>query len=283
MHSCEEHVLPQSDYYVYTPSKIAYELFFYPLQCGHFYYEAGYYLNRNAFDSFLLMYVEKGTMTLEFQGKATAIHAGQFLLLDCYQSHAYYTQAGCSCLWCHFDGTLARPYYENITARLGNAFSLLNSYPVQNKLNSIYSTFQTGSPVREALVSKYFVDIMTLFLLDTPQEVSYLHYASMSENIITYINEHFAEDITIATLAERAGMSQYHFIRTFKKESGFTPHKYILNSRISAAKYLLKNTRLSAKDICFQTGFSCESVFCSAFKKETGVTPTEYRMQSDTL
>lgn len=281
MRSYEDHVLPQSDYYVYTPSKIAHELFFYPMQCGRFFYEAGYSLKRKAFDSFLLMYMERGSMTLEFQGKTTRIKSGQFLLLDCYQEHAYYTDTCCECLWCHFDGVIAENYYQTIVSHLGNVFSLMNSYPAQNKLHTIYTIFHTGSPVREPLISKYFVDIMTLFLLDTPQEVSYLRYATMSENIITYINEHFAENITIEALADRAGLSQYHFIRIFKKETGFTPHKYILNSRLSSAQYLLKNTRLSAKDICFQTGFSCESVFCSAFKKELGVTPTEYRQKSE--
>lgn len=280
MKSCEEHVGKNSDYYVYTPSKTAYELFLYPMQCGHFIYEAGYYLSRSSFDSFLLVYVEKGSMMLELPDKHFQINAGQFFLLDCYQSHTYFTDTGCECMWCHYDGSLARPYYQNVVAHLGNVFSLMNSYPAQQKLNTIYTTFQTGGPVREALMSKYFVDIMTLFLLDTPHTTGYLHYATMSENIISYINEHFAENISVDTLAGLAGLSQYHFIRTFKKETGFTPHKYILNSRISAAKYLLKNTNLCVKDICFQTGFSCESVFCSAFKKEQGLSPTEYRFIS---
>lgn len=282
MRSYEEHVLPQSDYYIYSPSKLARELFFYPMQCGHFYYEGGYFLRRKSFDSFLLMYIEHGSMTLEYQGKISQINAGQFLLLNCYEEHTYYSEYGCECFWCHFDGALAESYYKLIVSNKGNVFSLMNSYPAQNKLGTIYTIFQTGSPVREPLISKYFVDIMTLFLLDTPQDVSYLRYATTSENIITYINEHLSENITVDDLASRAGLSSYHFIRVFNKETGFTPHKYILNSRIMAAKYLLKNTMLSAKDICFQTGFSCESVFCSAFKKELGVTPTEYRFQSDT-
>ena len=78
-------------------------------------------------------------------------------------------------------------------------------------------------------------------------------------------------------LAEQAGLSQYHFIRTFKKETGFTPHEYLVNTRLATARYLLKNTRLPVKDICFNTGFSCESVFCSAFKQHQGMTPAQYR------
>ena len=101
----------------------------------------------------------------------------------------------------------------------------------------------------------------------------------MSERVISYIGEHFAEDISIDELAQVAGLSQYHFIRSFRKETGFTPHEYLINIRINTAKYLLKNSQLSIKDICYQAGFSCESVFCSTFKRQLKMTPTEYRNQ----
>lgn len=93
----------------------------------------------------------------------------------------------------------------------------------------------------------------------------------------SYINEHFADNITVEELAERAMISPYYFIRIFKNETGFTPHEYIVSVRINTAKYLLKNTRLTIKNIGFQTGFSCENVFCSAFKKHVGITPAAFR------
>jgi len=65
--SCELLVSTESDYYVYTPSKAAQEMFFYPLQCGHFIYEAGYALRRESYDSFLLLYIKEGEIFLEFQ------------------------------------------------------------------------------------------------------------------------------------------------------------------------------------------------------------------------
>lgn len=77
----------------------------------------------------------------------------------------------------------------------------------------------------------------------------------MAEEIIAYINEHFAEKFSVEELAAKAGLSQYHFIRVFKKETGFTPHEYLNNTRMMTARYLLKNSRLPVKDICFNTGF----------------------------
>ena len=61
-------------------------------------------------------------------------------------------------------------------------------------------------------------------------------------------------------------LSQYHFIRMFKSYTSCTPHEYIVNIRISAAKYMLKNTGLSVKDIGLDAGFPSECLFCTAFK-----------------
>lgn len=277
MKSHEKNVAPVSDYFIYSPSKIALETFLYPMQCGLFSYLPGYRLVRESFDSFLIMYIQKGELDLTFEEKSSRVPTGSFVLLDCYKKHAYSSESGCECLWCHFDGPVARAYYTAITSRIGNVFSLPDAYPVLRKMTGILKIFYNGSIVREPLMAKYLTDILTEFLLYTPPKSHTYGYAGMAERIITYINEHFAEDISTETLAERSGLSQYHFIRTFKKETGFTPHEYLINTRMATARYLLKTTELSVKDICFNTGFSCESVFCNAFKKHNHMTPAQYR------
>lgn len=60
MRSQEAKVSPASDYYVYAPSALAARLYLYPTSVGYFYYEAGYWIRRNRFDSFLIMYISKG-------------------------------------------------------------------------------------------------------------------------------------------------------------------------------------------------------------------------------
>ncbi|WP_310602156.1 AraC family transcriptional regulator [Anaerosporobacter sp.] len=283
MKSCEKFVSPKSDYYVYSPSMTAVNTFFYPLYSGHFIYEGGYSLYRSSYDSFLLMYIQSGSLTLEYEEKTIPVSAGEFVLIDCYKPHAYSSATGWESLWCHFDGLVARPYYTNVISHLGNVFSMTDHHSVMviSKLTSIYETFHNNKAVKEALISKYLTDILTSFLLYTPSTVRTLDYTSMSENIISYINEHFASPLSIEELAEMSGLSQYHFIRVFKKVTGFTPHEYIINTRLNTAKYLLKNSQLSIKDICFNTGFSCESVFCSSFKKNFNATPSQYRSMSE--
>lgn len=277
MKSYEEYVAPESDYFIYSPSKLALDMFLYPMQCGFFSYLPGYSLTRESFDSFLLMYIQKGEMSLTFEGTTQYVTAEHFVLLDCYKLHSYYTSKGWECIWCHFDGITARSYYNSIVSRLGNVFSMTDTYPVLNKMTAILKIFYNTTLVQEPLLSKYLTDIFTEFLLYTPINVHSRNYATIAEESITYINEHFRENITVEGLASRAGLSQYHFIRIFKKETGFTPHEYLVNTRIATARYLLKNSRLPVKDICYATGFSSESVFCGAFKRRQGMTPNQYR------
>ncbi len=277
MKSYEEFVAPESDYFIYSPSRMALEMFLYPLQCGLFSYLPGYSLTRESFDSFLLMYIQQGELNLTFEGTTQCVTVGNFVLLDCYKQHSYSTSKGWECIWCHFDGITARSYYNCIVSRLGNVFSMPDTYPVLSKLTAILKIFYSTALVQEPLLSKYFTDIFTEFLLYTPMNIHSRDYAAIAEETITYINDHFKEEITVEELAARVGLSQYHFIRIFKKETGFTPHEYLVNTRIATAKYLLKNSRLPVKDICYATGFSSESVFCSAFKRHQGMTPNQYR------
>ena len=213
--------------------------------------------------------------SLEYEGKKQTAGMGSFVLLDCYRPHAYYSDTGWESIWCHFDGQMARAYYDLTVSYLGNIFTLVDDYPVLNKMTAIYQTFAEGRPIREALLSKQLTDIWTALLMDQAERpgsgkvgrVSVWEGDSIGmENVISYINEHFTGKITIQTLAEQAMLSQYHFIRMFKSYTSFTPHEYIVNIRISAAKYMLKNTSLSVKDIGLDAGFPSESAFCTAFK-----------------
>lgn len=277
MLSQEKHIKSDSEYFVYSPSKTALEMFLYPLQCGRFSYLPGYCLVREAFDSFLLMYVQKGSLTLEVNGCTQTVRKGQFVFLDCYSRHAYSTDTGWSCLWCHFDGITARHWYQNIVSRFGNVFSIPDAQPLISNMVSLFETFSSGSAVREPLLSKYLTDILTAVLLYIPKEAGDNAHITMTEKVTSFISEHFAQPVTVRQLAALTGLSEYHFIRIFKKQTGFTPHEYLLNTRMNTARYLLKNSSLPVKEICFSTGFSCESAFCSTFKRIEGMTPAQYR------
>jgi len=92
-----------------------------------------------------------------------------------------------------------------------------------------------------------------------------------------YIDEHFPEDISLATLAELVGLSPFHFARAFKQSFGSPPHRYLSSLRIERAKSLLADPAMSVTQVGSDLGFSETSSFTTTFRKHTGLTPTAYR------
>ena len=282
MKSVEQNVLPRSEYFVHSPSSIAREAFYYPIHVGHFFYDTGYYLKRNAFNSFLILYVLDGEMILNENGNEITIGKDQFLFLDCYSNHTYYTRRPCETVWMHFDGQNTRQLYEMTTERVGKVFSLYDPLPVTGKVARIFEAFKSRQPIREGQFSRWIYDMLMDIYLFAKLEGPATDRTAVIAEVTAYINDHFQEDPSVEALAKIASLSPYHFIRVFKKETGMTPHEYIVDLKIRTAKYLLKNTTIPVKDICFEAGFSGESVLCSTFKRITGYSPTAYRLETET-
>lgn len=279
MYTQEARIVPTSDYYVYTPSVTASKLYLYPISVGYFRYETNYRIKRNRFDSFLMMYISYGSCDINTLGKSFSARAGQFVLLDCYQPHSYGHPEPWAALWVHFDGRLARDYYEEIVSTNGNVFTPEDPQSLKYELQKIYDIFRTSSTILEGKLSGYLTKLLNNFLFSPDENKKTKVYSTTMADAVSYINEHFREDLSLDKLAASANMSQFHFTRTFSKETGMTPHQYLIKTRLSAAKYLLQFSETSIKDIAFSTGFHSETSFCTTFKKWETVTPSQYRQR----
>src|SRR6266540_2437597 len=90
----------------------------------------------------------------------------------------------------------------------------------------------------------------------------------------------FAEPIDLEGLAQRAGYSRYHFLRSFRDAYGETPRAYLTRRRIERAKELLRSANLTVTEVCFLVGFSSLGSFSARFSELVGATPTQYRDES---
>lgn len=95
--------------------------------------------------------------------------------------------------------------------------------------------------------------------------------------VITYIEEHLAEDLSLIDLATVAHLSPYHFARLFKESIGMPPHQYVIGRRVERAKLLLSTTNWSLTTIAHTVGFAHESHLALHFKRLTRLTPRDYR------
>lgn len=90
-----------------------------------------------------------------------------------------------------------------------------------------------------------------------------------------YLQENYAQNVSIEELARLADKSVFHLIRVFKKEVGLTPHAYQTQVRIARAKTLLVSG-LPPAQVAVETGFYDQSHFGGHFKRLVGSTPGSY-------
>lgn len=84
-------------------------------------------------------------------------------------------------------------------------------------------------------------------------------------------------ELRLSELAESAGLSPFHFLRLFKRETGVTPYRFLVQTRIRRAVDLLRDTSRPVTEIAFDVGFTDLSNFINAFRREIGVSPRQYR------
>ena len=95
--------------------------------------------------------------------------------------------------------------------------------------------------------------------------------------VVEFIDAHIDQPINLTQLAEVASLSPFHFHREFKRSTGLTPGKYILDARIKRAEGLLSESDLPLAQVAIQVGFADQSHFTVAFRKATSMTPRTYR------
>ena len=97
-----------------------------------------------------------------------------------------------------------------------------------------------------------------------------------------YLDEHYADDVSLSALAERYGVSYSHLSKLFHDYSGLTFREYLLSLRIDRAAELLLSTDMPVKRVAFESGFRDTGYFIRQFKRKHGLTPVNFRKRGGT-
>ena len=90
---------------------------------------------------------------------------------------------------------------------------------------------------------------------------------------VDYIEDRLHEDLTVAGIARAVHMSPFHFTRLFKKSTGQSPYRYVIEARAKRAKALLNSRKFSISEVAHQVGFADQSHLTHHVKRFYGVTP----------
>ncbi len=99
----------------------------------------------------------------------------------------------------------------------------------------------------------------------------------LAARIKSYIDTHYAEELTLAKISEELHISPYYAAHVFKDAMGNSPIQYMIRRRIGEAQTLLINSEYSATQISTMVGYDNTNYFCTLFSKMVGLSPIRYR------
>lgn len=102
-------------------------------------------------------------------------------------------------------------------------------------------------------------------------------YGAIVKRAIAFMNEHYADNLSISDIADAIGISASHLSRSFKSEVGKSPLEYLTELRIGVGKQLLSDKSLPLQQIIGMIGYNDVHTFIRSFKKAVGTTPGEFR------
>lgn len=106
-----------------------------------------------------------------------------------------------------------------------------------------------------------------------------LRIHAVAENIRTYIETHYMEDIALQDVAEAMNYSDAYFCKLFKQCFGKSFVTYLTDFRVDKAKKMLADVVINIKDVSAKAGYRDSNYFAKVFKRVVGVTPSDYRLQ----
>jgi AraC family transcriptional regulator len=221
-----------------------------------------------------------------FQCRSTAgtalLYPGSFLLgnvgasFECGHEHS----VGDRCVSVHFDA----PLFEEIAA------AVVGSSGYRFSTAMLPAMAQLAAPVvelAEAMSGHIALEDCALRLAETVLSTAAGHTRTDAtpsprdlrriSNVLRYLDEHADQPVDLADLAAVAVMSKYHFLRTFRRIVGLTPHQFLLDLRLRRAAIRLRTTSTPISAIAFDTGFGDLSAFNARFRRVFGMNPGRFR------
>ena len=263
---------------IYTPSAFARETLFFVQEIGHLKSIKPHKSSRDALDSYLFIHVLGGGGTLTYAGSPVDMQAGMMALLDCRKpySHSSSESDPWELNWIHFSGRDAAAFYAYFLAQSETpVLSGVPPFAFTQLHQELMQLCGASAPISELQASLLLNTLFTRLIAsctDTP--------AAQDEKMASlrvYLDEHYAEKLSLDTLAATFFISKFYLCRRFKEDYHTTIQQYIQNRRISKSMELLRYSDLTIHEIARQVGFENGNYFNKVFLQSERMTAGQYR------
>lgn len=231
--------------------------------------------------SCIFQYTVSGEGVVEIDGKAYPQTENSCFLIERPGPYRYYLPEDSD----HWEikfidiSILALPIWNDIVQAFGRRFTLNPDDDLLLLWNKIFDR------AAENKITTVFDNSLYAyrFLLTLHQQIAQIgHRAPESRSIqccIQFIEEHYAENLSLVEISAAGGLSPFYVNKTFKAVLGDTPIHYLTKVRIKHSMQLLYNTDLSIEEIAQRCGFQNANYFAKVFRKYANMTPTAFRQQ----
>lgn len=267
-----------SDTHFYTPSERARRVLFYLESCGHYYTDHNYHIRREDIGNCLLFYICSGQLSIRSQDATMIAKAGQVAFLNCHLPHEYYTLGGAEFIWLHLDGGNIQQIWEDVCREHGGfVFDTPCADEIKKRIFEIICACRNEQLPHEVRLSEKLYALLIACLVGHADFVAALTEDNPIHTAIQFIRKNYQAHLTLEDISQRANMSKYHFARLFKETCGYSPHEFVIQTRLNRAKYLLTTTSLPINRIAEEVGYQNATTFSSVFANRVGVSPSRFR------
>lgn len=224
--------------------------------------------------------VLSGSFTQRSDGGSALLSAGSCLLVNAAQPFecAHRHGEGDRCLSFQFAPELfARLAYDAGAARPRFAHPRLPPLRTLAPLTARAMTALTRGDSFEEIAFEWAGAALALTAAPRREAVPAGADTGRITTVLRHLESRIAAPQSLTDLARVAGLSPYHFLRTFKAVTGITPHQWVLRARLRRAAHLLATTREPVTTIALGVGFADLSNFIRTFRAEFGMSPRRYR------
>jgi AraC-like DNA-binding protein len=229
-----------------------------------------------------ISFVRKGSFGYHSRGRSHDLVAGSFLIgspgteFVCTHDHV----CGDECLSFFFEPELVETVGDRAEAWQIGAAPPLAELMVLGELAQAAVDGQSDIGLDEVghLLAQRFVEVVS-GEAKKPPRVTALDRRRAVEAAL-WIEAQSQREIDLEDIARQAGVSPFHFLRSFSSVLGVTPHQYLVRSRLRrAARYLTEDNK-PVTDVAYDVGFNDLSNFVRTFHRAAGVSPLKFRQAS---
>ena len=268
---------------LYTPSAFARSSLLHLQEIGTLQALAPHTSSRSNLQSYLFFTVLSGSGELIYDGKKYDLKKGDMVFIDCWKPYSHTTDVNLwSLRWCHFYGPTLSFVYEKYVERGGRpTFRPEETAPFLSTLDALYKLASGSDYIRDMRINEELNRLCTLLMEQSwnPEEATTAPKKLSVVEVKEYLEQHYADKITLDELSKQFFINKYYLTRVFKEQFGQSITAYLTSLRITHAKQLLRFSEKSVEEIGLECGLGQLHYFSRVFKEVEGVPPSIYRSQ----